>query len=68
MIAPPRLAPSGLANFHGFSVWGSSTSQVGTNPVIISDPISGASVLVSFKADQRVTAAAMNPGREFPFR
>lgn len=33
--------------------------------MIISDPLSGAPVLVSFKADQRVTAAAMNPGREF---
>ena len=64
MTAPPGIAPIGLANAHGFQFDVPSSSAAGTNPVIISDPVSGAPILVS-KADQRLTAAPMNPGREF---
>ena len=64
MTAPPGIAPIGLANVHGFQFDVPSSSAAGTNPVIISDPVSGAPILVS-KTDQRLTAAPMNPGREF---
>ena len=64
MVAPPGIAPIGLANVHGFQFGVPSNSLSGTNPMIISDPVSGAPVLVS-KTDQRLTAAPMNPGREF---
>ena len=64
MTAPPGIAPIGLANVHGFQFDVPSSSAAGTNPVIISDPVSGTPILVS-KTDQRLTAAPMNPGREF---
>ena len=64
MTAPPGIAPIGLANVHGFQFDIPSNSAAGTNPVIISDPVSGTPILVS-KTDQRLTAAPMNPGREF---
>ena len=64
MTAPPGITPIGLANVHGFQFDVPSSSAAGTNPVIISDPVSGTPILVS-KADQRLTAAPTNPGREF---
>ena len=42
MVAPPGIAPIGLANVHGFQFDVPGSSSAGTNPVIISDPVSGA--------------------------
>eukprot|EP00434_Breviolum_minutum_P040025 symbB.v1.2.035557.t1/scaffold4818.1/size34747/1 len=64
MTAPPGIAPIGLANVHGFQFDIPNNSAAGTNPVIISDPVSGTPILVS-KTDQRLTAAPINPVREF---